>query len=123
MSAKQSHIMLREPEGRVWCYHVCGDDPGYCTMIAREYEKDGEAKWLGTVVTEPMTMRFGESCEVLKDAPTAIDDETPCLWRNDGMHCNHRWYDGERCCACAKNALELTVRLQAQYELTRTNGG
>ena len=116
--SKQSHIMFREPEGRLDCYHVVGDSPVYCNDVARHYEKQGKAKWLGTVVTESMDMRYGQPCEMLKDAPTRVDDETPCIWRDDRMHCNC-WYDGGRCCACAENALELTVRLQAQYELAQ----
>jgi len=31
--------------------------------------------------------------------PTAFEEETPCLKRDDGIHCNC-WYDGKKCCAC-----------------------
>lgn len=32
------------------------------------------------------------------------DWETPCLKREDGIHCTC-WYDGEKCCACGDPAL------------------
>lgn len=43
------------------------------------------------------------------------DDETPCLKREDGQHCNC-WYDGNSCCACGDGPSKPAPTEETKHE-------